>query len=83
MQRKKRCRHKKSQDMFSWVPCNKMWRLVVEIDAVKVCIKNIGLEGGEISRPPVTVQVVDAMTEKRNQDQEKCQQIAEMYDALT
>jgi hypothetical protein len=35
----------------------------------KVCIKQIGLEGGEILRPPVTAQVVEAMTEKSSQAQ--------------
>jgi hypothetical protein len=57
-------------------------KLVMEIDAEKVCIEQIGLEGGEILRPPVTTQVVEAMTEKSNQAQEQCQRIAEMYDAL-
>jgi hypothetical protein len=57
-------------------------QLVVEIDAAKVSIEQIGLEGGEILRPPVTAQVVEAMTEKRNQAQEQCQWITEMYEAL-
>jgi hypothetical protein len=57
-------------------------QLVMEIDATKLSIEKIGLEGGEILRPPVTAQVVEAMTEKRNQAQEQCQQITEMYEAL-
>jgi hypothetical protein len=55
----------------------------MEIDAVKACLKHIGLEGGEILRPPVTTQVVEAMTSKRIQAQEQCQRIVDMYEALT
>jgi hypothetical protein len=40
------------------------------------------LEGVEILRPQVTTQVVEAMTEKSIQVQEKCQQITKMYEAL-
>jgi hypothetical protein len=50
-------------------------QLVMEIDAVKVHLEQIGLEGGEILRPPVTVQVVEAMSAKRIQAQEQCQWI--------
>jgi hypothetical protein len=45
-------------------------------------VEQIGLEGGDILKPPVTVQMVEAMVEKRNQAQEQCQQITEMYEAL-
>jgi hypothetical protein len=47
-------------------------QLVIEIDATKLSIEKIGLEGGEILRPPVTAQVVEAMTEKSSQAQERC-----------
>jgi hypothetical protein len=56
-------------------------QLVMEIDT-----KNQGwrdrLGGGEILKPPVTTQMVEAMAEKRNQAQEQCQQATEMYEAL-
>jgi hypothetical protein len=54
----------------------------VEIDAVKFSIDQIGLEGGDILRPPVTMQVVESMIEKSCQAQEQCQQKEEMYNAL-
>jgi hypothetical protein len=60
----------------------KVEQLVMEIDAAKACLKHIGLEGGEILRPPVTVQVVEAMSAKSIQAQEQCQQIVDMYEAL-
>jgi hypothetical protein len=44
--------------------------LVVEIDVAKTCLEQIGLEGGEILRPPVTAQVVEEMKEKSIQAQE-------------
>jgi hypothetical protein len=37
-------------------------------------VEQIGLEGGEILKPPVTMQMVEAMAEKRNQAQGQCQQ---------
>jgi hypothetical protein len=58
-------------------------QLVVEIDTMKLNIEQIGLEGGEILRPPVTVQVVEAMKKKRSQAQDQCQHIAETYETLT
>jgi hypothetical protein len=45
-------------------------------------VEKIGLEGGEILKPPVTMQMVEAMVEKRNQAQGQCQQATEMYEAL-
>jgi hypothetical protein len=50
----------------------------VEIDVEKLHIEQIGLEGGEILRPPVTTQVVESMTENSNQAKEQCHHIAEM-----
>jgi hypothetical protein len=57
-------------------------QLVMEIDVEKTRVEHIGLEGGDILKPPVTAQVVEAMTKKRNQAKEQCQHIAEMYEAL-
>jgi hypothetical protein len=73
----------KSHDKAQLEPLQeKAEQLVMEIDAVKACLEQIGLEGGEILRPPVTVQVVEAMTTKRSQAQEQCQWIVDMYEAL-
>jgi hypothetical protein len=57
-------------------------QLVMEIDAEKSKVEHIGLEGGEILKPPVIVQMVEAMAEKRNQAQGQYQQATEMYEAL-
>jgi hypothetical protein len=57
-------------------------QLVMEIDTTKTVVEQIGLEGGDILKPLVTAQMVEAMTEKRNQAMEKCLHIAEMYEAL-
>jgi hypothetical protein len=57
-------------------------QLVMEIDAAKVHLEQIGLEGGEILRPPVTAQVVEAMSARSSQAQEQCQRITDMYEAL-
>jgi hypothetical protein len=51
----------------------------MEIDAVKLNVEWIGLEGGELLKPPVTMQLVEDMAEKSSQAQEQCQRIAEMY----
>jgi hypothetical protein len=51
---------------------DKAEQLVMEIDAKKSRVEQIGLKGGDILKPPVTVQMVEAMEEKSNQAQEKC-----------
>jgi hypothetical protein len=56
--------------------------MVMDIDASKSRVDNIGLEGGEILKPPVTAQMVESMAEKRNQAQDQCQQETQMYEAL-
>jgi hypothetical protein len=48
----------------------KVEQSVIEIDAKKSRVEQIGLEGGEILKPIVTVQMVEAMEEKSNQAQE-------------
>jgi hypothetical protein len=45
-------------------------------------VEKIGMEGGEILKPPVTVKMVEAMVEKRNYAQGQCQQATKMYEAL-
>jgi hypothetical protein len=54
----------------------------VEIDAMKLSIEKIGLEGGDILIPPINAQEIEATTEKRRQAHEQCQLITEMYEAL-
>jgi hypothetical protein len=56
--------------------------LVTEIDTKKSRVEQIGLEGGYILMPSFTMYMVEAMAEKRNQAQEKCQRTIEMYEAL-
>jgi len=41
-------------------------QLVMEIDAKKSRVEQIGLEGGEILKPPFITQMVETMTEKSN-----------------
>ena len=60
----------------------KVEQLVMEINIVKAHLEYIGLEGGEILRPPVTAQVVEAMSARRNQAQEHYQRITYMHEAL-
>jgi hypothetical protein len=57
-------------------------QLVMETDVAKACLEQIGLEGGNILRPPVTAQVVKAISAKRIQAQEQCKRIVDMYKAL-
>jgi hypothetical protein len=38
----------------------------MEIDAAKTKVEQIGLEGGDILKPPVTAQMVEAMVKKSN-----------------
>jgi hypothetical protein len=54
----------------------------MEVDAAKSQVEKIGLERGDILKPPFTTCMVEAMAEKRNQDKEKFQHIVEMYEAL-
>jgi hypothetical protein len=60
----------------------KVEQLVIDIDAMKLSIEKIGLEGGEILIPPVTMQVIEAMKEKSIQAQDQCKWITKMYEAL-
>jgi hypothetical protein len=55
----------------------------MDIDPKNTRVEQIGLEGGDIFKPRVTVQMLESMEEKSNQDHEKFQQITEMYGALT
>jgi hypothetical protein len=57
-------------------------QLVMEIDAPKASLEQIGLYGGDILQFPVTAQVVEFMSAKRNQAQEQCQWIVDMYKSL-
>jgi hypothetical protein len=38
----------------------------MEIDVVKKRVEHIGLEGGDILKPPFTMQMVEVMTKKSN-----------------
>jgi hypothetical protein len=60
----------------------KVEQLVIEIDATKMNIEWIGLEGGELLQNPVTAQLVENMAERSSQAQAQCQRITEMYDVL-
>jgi hypothetical protein len=60
----------------------KVEQLVMESDAAKKNIEQIGSEGGEILQSPITEQVVTAMADKSSQAQQQCQWITKMYDAL-
>jgi hypothetical protein len=60
----------------------KVKQLVMDIDIVKIHIEQIGLEGGEILIPSVTVHMVESMVKKRNQAHKQCQQMEKMYEAL-
>jgi hypothetical protein len=57
-------------------------QLVMESDATKRSIEQIGVEGGEMLQSLITEQVVTIMAEKSSQAQQQFQQITEMYDAL-
>jgi hypothetical protein len=61
---------------------DKVEQLVMDIDTIKSRVEHIGLDGRYILKPLVTAQMVEAMEEKRNQAQEQCQQIIEMYEVL-
>jgi predicted nucleic acid-binding Zn-ribbon protein len=50
-------------------------QLVMESDAAKKSIEQIGSEGGEILQSPITEQVVTTMAEKRSQAHQQCQRI--------
>jgi len=60
----------------------KVEQLVMEVNATKTRVENIGLEGGDILRPLVTTQMMEAMTKKGNHDKDQFHHIAEMYEAL-
>jgi hypothetical protein len=64
-------------------PCKKRKnKLVIEIDAKKLSVERIAVEGGELLQKPVIVQLVEDMAERSSQAQAQCQRITEMYDAL-
>jgi hypothetical protein len=44
----------------------------MDIDAAKSKVEQIGLEGGEISKPLVISQMVEAMEKRSNQAQGQC-----------
>jgi len=41
-------------------------QLVMEVDAAKSGVEQIGFDGGDILNPPVTMEMVESMVEKRN-----------------
>jgi hypothetical protein len=55
----------------------KVEQLVMESDAAKKNIEQIGAEGGEILQSPIMEQVVTSMADKRSQAQQQCQCIME------
>jgi predicted nucleic acid-binding Zn-ribbon protein len=60
----------------------KVEQLVMESDAAKKNIEQIGAEGRELLQSPITEQVVTSMADKSSQAQQQCQRITKMYDTL-
>ena len=48
----------------------------MKINTSKLNVERIGLEGGELLKPPVITQLLEDMAEKSSQAQEQCQRIA-------